>query len=330
MIENESNITTTTNNNNNIKPKSFTFILIPFDESKPIQEIEFEYPITQIGGDLLPLHLKSFLDEDVYQIEATPLKRMSPPPKQYQQQSHQFYDEQLFLDASGVYAYHCLNSDTNPKYANIRATSLSMACGLLSQRFYGDVFLSRLGYFQNYHDSNNDIIMMNTSIMLNEIKYATYVSPDVRRSIVETLLEQRQRKNDNNESNNNNDEEREKVVFPDWILEATRSNYEDAAALSFLAETMNRQNHQNDDESSSINKNNIIDNNDDTTVGDDSTNQNNLETKPIVTTETKSSVKSVVVQTSLCLHCRRPSKYLCPNCEGMYFCESPRSCQQDG
>ena len=48
--------------------------------------------------------------------------------------------------------------------------------------------------------------------------------------------------------------------------------------------------------------------------------------------ETKKSIEKVSapVGTTLCLNCRRPSKHLCPHCKGMYFCELPRQCAQNG
>lgn len=304
---------------------SFTFILIPWEESKPIQTIDLEYPDMSCdvgGGDLLPVYLKSLLDENIYQIEATPLKRMSPPPKQH-------HDESLFLQASGVYAYHCLNSDTNYKFANIRATSLSMACGLLSQRFYGDVFLSRLGYFINPRVSSEYAVMMNKSILLDEIKYATYVSPDLRKQVIFSLLQERNNKKD--ETN-----VKEEIEFPGWILEASKSNYEDAAVLALLASTMNRQQNdekQNDrddaneeieDEGKSRNEENVK-------ASDVKDHQNQIGNKAQIQEQHKEvNATHVPVRTTLCLQCRRPSQHLCPNCEATYFCESPRPCKDMG
>jgi hypothetical protein len=330
-------MTSAKSNSSNHKDKSFTFILIPWAQNKPIQTIELEYPSTPtggvIGGDLVPQHLKSFSDENIYQIEATPLKRMSPPPPTSQQKRHLQHnnnDDQTYHERAGIYSYHCLNSDTHHQFANIRATTLSMSCGLLSQRFYGDVFISRLGYFMDA--GLGYPIMMNKSIELDEIKFAAYVSPDLRTDVISTLIQERNEAENEEENKNEKDEklkETQIVQFPQWIVDASKSNYEDSASLAFLAAAMNRQQKQE-----TIEEEEDADDDDDDDEGlDDNLNikkSGNQLSIDNVKDKDKKKVSSVVVRTPLCLHCRQPCQSLCPNCEGMYFCPSPKSCQENG
>eukprot|EP00551_Chaetoceros_affinis_P011385 CAMPEP_0203678356 /NCGR_PEP_ID=MMETSP0090-20130426/31659_1 /ASSEMBLY_ACC=CAM_ASM_001088 /TAXON_ID=426623 /ORGANISM="Chaetoceros affinis, Strain CCMP159" /LENGTH=128 /DNA_ID=CAMNT_0050545563 /DNA_START=54 /DNA_END=437 /DNA_ORIENTATION=- len=123
------------------KKDSFTFLLIPWQYDKPIQSIEIDYNdnhqnqanndsnddgngdsdgllkgIFSGGGDQMPKHIYTFLDETKYQIEVTPLKRMAPPPNDSNEAS-------AFIDAAGVYAYYCANSETSYQFSNVRATS---------------------------------------------------------------------------------------------------------------------------------------------------------------------------------------------------------------
>jgi hypothetical protein len=317
--------------------KTFTFILIPWDESKPIQTIKLDYKETDSGGDQIPKHLKTMLDENTYEIDMTPLKRMSsiPPSTSSSSFANEEEKDRQCMELSGVYAYYCSNTDQNPIFANIRATSLSMSCGLLSQRFFGDVFISRLGFFKCPFGSNDYLQMMNRSISLDEIKYATYVSPDIRKGFITSLL---QKKRDDgagtgtstdadNKNCSNNDskeqEEIEEVQFPPWLVEAAKSNYQDAKAMSVLAKTMKNKSLDNDDDDDDDDEDNI-----NVTSSNNRNDGQDGETKRSEKTQTSS--RSVVVRTPLCLTCRRPCQNTCPDCEGVYFCEPPRQCKENG
>lgn len=43
---------------------------------------------------------------------------------------------------------------------------------------------------------------------------------------------------------------------------------------------------------------------------------------------TGSSTRQFIAKEPLCLQCRGPSRTLCPDCEGVYFCPPPRNCRE--
>lgn len=359
---------------------SFTFLLIPWEYDKPIQSIEIDYSenhqnqqqdedgikgIFSGGGDEMPKHIYTFLDQSKFQIEVTPLKRMAPPAPPTSTSSNGMnadVDEKTLMDAAGVYAYYCLNSDMSYKFANIRATKLSMACGLFSQRFYGDVFISRLGYFRPrgnrrrngskvevgesgsgsghvaVEQQQQQLQMMNKSISIEEIKYAAYLSPDLRKDIVLSLLRSSKPQTTKNETKDDNDNdaplEESDINFPNWLINAAKNNYEDSASLSILAASMNKHQEKNniDDEDEEE-----VDNGDSSNHGDhDDKGYKPSDTKTITINDQSSSrnkelpKKTIAVQTTLCLHCRCPCKNKCPDCEGMYICGAPKQCRENG
>ncbi len=329
---------------NETRNDTFSILLIPWEELKPIQTIDIAFPgksksddsSTKFGNagnlagafaggkDQIIQHLYSFIDENTVQIEATPLKRMSPIMSK---ESSHYTEEELF-HASGIYAYHCVNSDTNPAFANIRATRLSMACGLLSQRFYGDVFVARLGYFHHFEDGCDEVIYMmkNRSVSLDEIKYATYVTPDLRKNIIQMMIPKKVEEDDGEdegegegkEEGDNHHHNEDEIIIPLWLADAAKSNYEDAAALDILASTLNKQTKQE-----FVDEDGNSDDEDGSEDGDEGNNggMTNKTQKMKKQTLTTPASKSVVVRTPLCIHCRRPSKNLCPDCEGVYFYE---------
>ncbi len=342
-----SNVSNTPNQEND----TFSIILIPWEEVKPIQTIDIPYakktsttnsPADSSshhgnaagnlagafagGKDQIMQHLYTFIDKNQVQIEAMPLKRMSPTSTIIDTYNPNDDKEEALIHASGIYAYHCVNTDTNPTFANIRATSLSMACGLLSQRFYGDVFVARLGYFPYCDNSNslNEICFMmnNRSISIDEIKYAAYVSPDLRTDVIQALIP-------NNEQKEETQKQKEDIIIPLWLADAAKSNYEDAAALSILAQTMNKKKDEEEEEEKLEEiKEDESDDDEEGNVGDHKTEKNSKTSKTTdIPSKTKSS-KSYVVRTPLCIHCRRPCKTLCSNCEGVYFCSE--QCQSAG
>jgi hypothetical protein len=278
----------------------FTYLVIPEDGTKPLETLKLDIP-TNTLGDQLPNHLNRLADGANKTVELTPLKRLSSiSPKD---------DESKILAAAGVYAYYYQSTTgAGPeefKRANIRATSLSMACGLHSLRFYGDVFISRLGY----NAGENSLELRNLSIEKEEIEYASCTSPDLRREIMNNLLGHKLKSS---------------VQHPDWLLNAAKTNYEDAGSLSILASVMKQDRNKEDticydssDSSSDSNHSTSYDDSDVIDIGKrgKSGGQN---------------ISSVATMQTLCLQCRRPSKNLCGGCGGVYFCEEPYNCKALG
>jgi len=117
-------------------------------------------------------------------------------------------------DAPGLYAY-CNKTDEDLKEglnrANIRATRLAMACGLLSQRFYGNVLLVR-GFGGRWVD-----------LSLGEIKGAACTSPDLREAIQAEVAKTGLQLIE---------------TIPSWLADAAQQNYHDKAALDQVARAM--------------------------------------------------------------------------------------------
>lgn len=102
--------------------------------------------------------------------------------------------------------------DGRIKLANVRATRLAMACGLLSLRFFGNVLLVR-GFGFRWED-----------LSLNDIRGATCISPDLRNCIQQEV------------SNNGNNKSVKPI--PRWLADAAQNNYHDKAALAEVARAM--------------------------------------------------------------------------------------------
>jgi len=92
--------------------------------------------------------------------------------------------------------------------------------------------------------------------------------------------------------------------LPDWILNAAQANYHDAAVLAQLAAAMTEDDEMSHGDASS-----------DVTVG-------------VCRRETMPST-FVRAKSPLCIHCRRPASRLCSGCQGVYFCDLPRRCQEE-
>lgn len=229
-----------------------------------------------------------------------------------------FYDEPLFrenvstVNLAGVYAYFnsCSHeaSGDDASQPNIRATCLAMACGLHSQRFHGDVLISRLGYAP---DEEGVYKMSNLSITSLELQYACE-TPDLRLEIIEETLE---------------GAHIHEQSLPLWLTDAAKSNFEDTAALSNLASVMLLQDRdQMDDRHKNIHV-------EDYDSEDDSSVSSEAKKKYLALGEVENYPtprKYFVAKVPLCLNCRCPSSNLCPLCEGVYFCPKPRDCFDKG
>lgn len=159
-----------------------SYVRIPCDISQPLETLELDLSVGQknAGGDQLPNHLIRNIDPDRFKIEVVPLKRMSP----FDPASRQ----DISANNSGVYAYlfsSATGSELDRLEPNVRATCLSMACGLHSQRFYGDIYISRLGYHP-FDDAGGGFQLGNSSLTAHEIQFACQ-TPDLRVDIIAAL-----------------------------------------------------------------------------------------------------------------------------------------------
>jgi hypothetical protein len=136
---------------------------------------------------------------------------------------------------------------------------------------------------------------------------------------------------------------RKPPIIPQWIKNAAEQNYHDAAAVAQIVHVMKpEEKHKYDSE----NEKHLDDDDDD---GDDSESDNDSSSsdsdnggdnniaeskhKRIPVQKKGSPSKEPFTMTAkspLCLHCRRPTNYLCQGCRGAYFCPPPRDCIANG
>lgn len=279
------------------------FVKIPVNLDENIETLSHECHTIE-SGDQIPsiIQLQVHMELNTT-IEAVPLKRMAPFNELYRRSGNFDYH-------AGLYVYVISNVNENfqtPEHANIRATSLAMACGLHSKRFYGDVFVGRLGYIPS-EEHENMFRLSNCSLTANDIKFACY-SPDLRLEILQCI---------------NEVDSIEKL--PEWILDTARCNYEDASALAILASVMKKQKDSDevegseelapiqefDDEDETLTEKEADDDED---ASEMKISQNEVQT----TTGFGTIKKEFVARSPLCLHCRKPTNDLCDVCEGAYF-----------
>lgn len=301
------------------------FVLIPFDISKPLQDINFdEYFLEEkriIGaGDLLPQFLTSKLskeDKDRVELKSEnikiyPLLRIQrAEEKQCGQQNNGF----------GVYAYN-FDITSQAEGPNLRATCLAMACGLHSNRFQGNVYVSKLGYLSREQQHH----VVNMHLSKEEIQYAC-ITPDIRINIIRDI----KKSNSISECENNMEKSsdngkdivimNEKIIFPTWLENASKLNYKDAGALEILARVMKTKEDLYSNDETQNNYDEEEDSDDDDSKSDQSEQSLGNE---------KKSANEFIARKSLCLHCRGPCDHLCKKCQGVYLCPEPRSCRKDG
>jgi hypothetical protein len=208
-------------------------------------------------------------------------------------------------DEAGLYACFVsddqdeCNTDYKPHQEishNVRATRLSMACGLFALRFYDAVILIR--------STLNGKIQ---PLKVSDVELACCVTPDLRLDIVERIR---------------NDFDVAKFIkLPEWITNAAQQNYHDKAVLERLAKVMSVKSNQEieHDHEFEICNSTMLETGDIPTPVVD----NGASTAKAVST-------TFVARDPLCLHCRRPCHDLCPKCNGAYFCETPSTCSTQG
>jgi len=307
-------------------------VLIPSDVRKCIETVIVDLSDRRgddngVGGDQLVRYLQNEIEESEYkredQIQVTPLKRLSDSSS-----------------TDGIYAYY-RHSNKHEADGNERATTLSMACGLLSHRFFGDVYISRLGYFNfvthtntghghiNGHGEQHRQLR-NLSIVSEEIELACVAGPDLRPDILAQLFPDAN--TDANTDNTDAASHRKDVtrLLPNWLRNAADSNYKDSASLSSLASVMKRQPHHPNAVDAHSDSHSDSDSDSDSEIDNPSESEDNTIQIESDKPEDRQPIKNTVTRVPLCLHCRRPADTLCPGCDGAYFCDASRSCMTDG
>jgi hypothetical protein len=308
-----------------------TFVLIPSDSSKPLTNLNInvsENSTTSITSeqnanmDKIHSYLSKNINAEGLELKVTPLKRMESIPSFTDY--NQGFDYDTFVNAAGVYVYSFVSQNVTDKETsipNVRATSLSMACGLHSLRFHGDVYISRLGYYHEHTLGYN--ILMNFSFTTDEILSACCISPDIRLCILEEMSSNTEIKNTQLAHLD--------VITPisSWLADASRVNYQDAGSLSTLASVMKQAKEpQIGSELSDIKEEEELNEGEDFVEEDVLAKFENKSTKDIQSMANTSHHR--VIRQTLCLHCRRPSNSLCIDCGGAYFCEQSQICSLNG
>lgn len=206
-------------------------------------------------------------------------------------------------ESPGLYAYYLYDPTTttnSSKAPNIRATRLAMACGLLSMRLAGNILVVRSHPTRKPHWQ---------SLAVEEIFGACEVSPDLRPSVQKELSK-----------------EGTPARVPAWLANAAQQTYHDSAAVSRMAEVMKHDkiDDDGDDHDGSDNSKNVDDEND---SDEDHVNQPQTSNQESLDATIPAEF---VAKSPLCLHCRRPTTNLCPECQGAYFCSPPRDCRRIG
>ncbi|CAJ1967338.1 unnamed protein product [Cylindrotheca closterium] len=259
-------------------------ILIPHDESKDIEA----HSITVDNTGSIVASIKQLIHDRDY-LE-TPLLR----PRN---------------ETAGLYAYFNNPTDAGEEksqLANVRATRLAMACGLLSLRFFGNVLLVR-GFGFRWED-----------LSLNEIDGATVISPDLRDCIQKEVVSIKH--------NTNMSSER----IAKWLADAAQNNYHDKAALAKVARAMDTEYVDEDDD----------DDDDDDEIDSDEKGEKDINSDdggqkvadPSTAANTGESTTEFIAKSPLCLHCRsKLAPILCADCDGAYFCcTEEKNCRKTG
>jgi hypothetical protein len=196
--------------------------------------------------------------------------------------------------APGLYAHH------GPGEPNLRATRLSMACGIFAARLHGNVILSRSA---------------GADLSVKDVDAACCLGPDIRTTVLSEL-----RLLTGLASPSAADCA---TQVPDWIGNATLQNYHDSPVLQRLAAAM-KEDKVSDRESSSSSSSSSA--SDDESTGSEPQSSSGPEKE----SSNELPQREFVTKVPLCLHCRRPASTLCSGCDGAYFCDAPRACRIEG
>jgi hypothetical protein len=238
-------------------------VLVPYRDEEPLQSLDLEYK-TLDDSVANVLHTS--------EVRKTLLLRPSDA-------------------APGLYAHY---GSGEP---NLRATRLSMACGLFAVRLHGNVILSRSA---------------GVDLSIKDVEAACCLGPDLRLSVLAELrlLAAGVASSPATDCT---------IQVPDWIGNATLHNYHDRPVLQRLAAAMKEDKvvSSSDREDSSLASSSASD--DDSSKSD-----------PQSSSGPEKEEFVFVTKVPLCLHCRRPASTLCSGCDGAYFCQAPRACRIEG
>jgi hypothetical protein len=225
-------------------------VLVPYRDEEPLQSLDLDYKT---------------LDDSTADVRKTLLLRPSDA-------------------APGLYVHHGVGEP------NLRATRLSMACGLFSLRLHGNVILSRSG---------------GVDLSVKDVDASCCLGPDLRSTVLAELVG----------ATSPSDYT---AQVPDWIGNATLQNYHDRPVLARLATAMKEDNVSDRESSSSDSDDDSESDLQSPSVPDESSSNDLLPQRQFIT------------KIPLCLHCRRPASTLCSGCDGAYFCDAPRACRIQG
>jgi hypothetical protein len=202
---------------------------------------------------------------------------------------------------------------------NVRATTLAMACGLHSKRFYGDITIEkRFGFEQEV-----------TSCPHTEV-LAACVAPDMRQNILSEMSTTH--RCDKNAASPNN----EATTIPDFILESSASNYRDRVIFTALARAMKLESERMSSRERNMTypgqSNGEVEGLADSDKDSDEVSNSSQSSQLDIENEREDhqrGMAAVKERPTLCLHCRQPATKLCPSCSGAYFCEGSRNCREE-
>lgn len=197
--------------------------------------------------------------------------------------------------APGLYVHH------GPGEPNLRATRLSMACGIFAARLHGNVILSRSA---------------GVDLSIKDVDTACCLGPDLRTTV---LAEVRLLANGASPPSADC-----AIHVPEWVGNATFQTYHDSPVLQRLAAAM-KEDKVSDREESSESSSSSSSSDDDSTESDPQSSSG-----PVKESSNELPQQEFVTKVPLCLHCRRPASTLCSCCDGAYFCDAPRACRIEG
>jgi hypothetical protein len=236
-------------------------VLVPYRDEEPLQSLDLEYKtLDDCVADVL----------QTSEVRKTLLLRPSDV-------------------AAGLYAHH------GPGEPNLRATRLSMACGIFAARLHGNVILSRSA---------------GVDLSVKDVDAACCLGPDLRTTVLAELLRLTCSASPPADC---------ATQVPDWIGNATLQTYHDSPVLQRLAAAMKDDKVSGKESSSSSSS-------DDDSTGSDPQSLSG----PVKESSNELPQQEVVTKVPLCLHCRRPASTLCSGCDGAYFCDAPRACRIEG
>ena len=278
---------------------SISIILIPSDQSKPLESHHISWD-TKRNVNSGPFSSKvhhrifSLLHQD---------NNDDSDSDSDEEQELEAIDDRVEVpllrplgDSPGLYVYF---RSTQRSHPNIRGTRLAMACGLMSMRFHGDLVVTR---------ANPSGTPRWHTLTIPDVEGACEGSPDLRPNIQSEIANTRE----GNQS---------VPMIPLWMKNVAQQNYHDAAALAEMAKVMTSKEVSEDDSEH------------DSSDLDDSGGESDNDGDEIPLPATCSPVNDAFTLTAkspLCLHCRRPTNYLCQGCLGAYFCPPPRDCITKG